>query len=134
MDKNLKAAITKGKAEKTRKQNAEKKAAEDARSEHEKFIASQMKYARDWIKSKLYEKIAKEEASGSTYRSIYLGSGNVDGIPAEAIYEAAKKVKGLKPTYRCGAIYQDAEFQGVGEPEYSIGWESPDQEDNEGDE
>src|SRR5512135_3862259 len=97
MDKNLKEAIDKGRAAKEKKEREERKVAEAARDEHQKRIKSYLPKARKWIQDVLYKKIAEEEASGRTYRSIYLGSGFVDGIPAEAIYEAAKKIKGLKP-------------------------------------
>jgi hypothetical protein len=133
MDKKLKEAIDKGRAAKERKERAERKAREDARTEHQKYIASFLPQARKWIKDVLYAEIAKEEASGSTYRSIYLGSGKRNGIPAEAIYEAAKKIKGLKPTYECPPIYEHAEFQGVGDPIYSIKWDSTDPNDNRND-
>ena len=133
MDKNLKEAIDKGRAAKEKKEREERKVADTARAEHEKRIKSYLPKARKWIQDVLFKKIAEEESSGHTYRSIYLGSGFVDGIPAEAIYEAAKKVKGLKPTYECPPIYENAEFQGVGEPIYRVGWESTDPNDNRND-
>ncbi len=133
MDKKLKDAIDKGRATKEKKDREARKVAEAARSEHQKYIDKHMPAARKWIQDVLLEKIAEEEATGHTYRSIYLGSGNVDGIPAEAIYEAAKKIKGLKPTYNCPPIYENAEFQGTGDPIYSIGWESTDPNDNRND-
>lgn len=133
MDKSLKEAIDKGRAAKEKKEREERKVAEAARAEHEKRIKSYLPKARKWIQDVLFKKIADEEASNSTYRSIYLGSDNVDGIPAEAIYEAAKKIKGLKPTYERPLIYENAECVGVSEPIYRIGWESTDPNDNRND-
>lgn len=133
MDKNLKDAIDKGRAAKEKREREERKIAEATRSEHQKRIDAQLPKARKWIKDVLFAKIAEEEAAGRTYRSFYLGSTTFDGISAEAIYEAAKKIKGLKPTYNCPPIYENAEFQGTGEPIYSIGWESTDPNDNRND-
>lgn len=133
MDKKLKEAIDKGRAVKEKKEKEEAKKAASERSAREKYINSYLPQARKWIEEVLFVKIAKEESLGSNYRSIYLGSDQKDGIPVEAIFEAAKKVKGLKPTYTCPAIYESAEFQGCGEPQYSIGWESTDPNDNRND-
>lgn len=133
MDKKLKKAIDKGRSAKEKKDSENRKAADVARTEHQKLIDSQLPKARKWINDVLFAKIATEEAAGHTYRNIHLGSTSVDGISAEAIYEAAKKIKGLKPTYECPAIYENAEFQGTGDPEYRIGWESADPNDNRND-
>lgn len=133
MDKELKEAIDKGRSAKEKKARAEAKVQAAERSEHQKYIDRELPKARKWIKEVLFAKIAEEEASGHTYRNIYLGSDIIDGISCEAIYQAAKKIKGLKPTYSRGAIYENAEFQGTGELEYSIGWESTDPNDNRND-
>lgn len=135
MDKALKDAIDQGRAAKEKKEREERKALDAARVEHQKYIKGQLSKARKWINDVLFAKIAEAEASASyqVHRSIYLGSGNIDGIPAEAIYEAAKKIKGLKPTYECPLIYENAECQGIGEPIYRIGWESTDPNDNRND-
>lgn len=135
MDKTLKDAIDKGRSAKEKKEREERKVIEAAQAEHRKYIESQLPKARKWIKDVLYTKIAEAEAQTSNYihRSIYLGSTTFDGISAEAIYEAAKKIKGLKPTYNCPPIYENAEYQGSGDPIYSIGWESTDPNDNRND-
>ncbi len=133
MDKKLKEAIDKGKSNKEKKARKERKVVDKQRAKHKKYIDSYLPKARKWIQDVLFVEIAKEEAAGCTYRSIYLGSNYKDGIPAEAIYEAAQKIKGLKATYSCGSIYENAECVGVGEKEYSIGWESTDPNDNRND-
>jgi hypothetical protein len=133
MDQKLKNAIDKGRAAKEKKDREDRKAADAVRTAHEKAIKAQLGNARRWIDEVLMAKIAEAEASGTHYRNYYLGSGNVDGISAEAIYEAAKKVKGLHPTYNCPPIYENAEFQGTGEPVYSISWDSTDPNDNRDD-
>lgn len=133
MDQKLKNAIDKGRAAKEKKDREERKAADAIREAHEKAIKAQMGKARRWIDEVLMAKIVEAEASGTRYRSYYLGSTTVDGISAEAIYEAAKKVKGLHPTYTCPPIYENAEFQGTGEAVYSISWDSTDPNDNRDD-
>lgn len=135
MDKKLKEAIDKGRATKEKKEAAEQKALEDKRAEHRKYIKKHLPAAREWIATVLFAKIAEVESSTANYKSrfIYLGSGHEAGIPVEAIYEAAQKIKGLKPTYECHSIYESGECVGVGEPVYSIKWESTDPNDNRND-
>lgn len=133
MDKKLKEAIDKGRAVKEKKDREKQKVAEVARTAHQKLVDLQLPSARKWIQDVLFPEITKQEALGPCYRSIYLGSDYKDGILAEAIYEAAKKIKGLKPTYNCPPVYEHAEFQGPGVPIYSIGWESTDPNDNRND-
>lgn len=132
MNKNLKEAIAKGKAEKAAKDKTRNEENQKIYNEYEKMIQRHLPAARKWIKEVLFKKIAEEEAKATNYiyRSVYLGSGTKDGIPVQAIYEAAKKVKGLKPTYNCPPIYENAEFQGCGEAQYSIGWESIEDDEN----
>jgi hypothetical protein len=58
---------------------------------------------------------------------------DADGIPAEAIFQAAKKIKGLKPRVEYPSIYENAEFVGTGDAQYSIEWESLDPNDHRND-
>jgi hypothetical protein len=133
MDKDLKEAIEKGRLAKEAKERAEAKAAQIERTERQKFIDSKMPAARKWVKEVLFARIAEEETKRQPYRNIYLGSDYVDGIPAEAIFEAAKKVKGLKPMTEHSPIYESGECVGIGETEYRILWESLDPNDNRND-
>ena len=133
MDKDLKAAIEKGRLAKEAKERAEAKVATVQRTERQKFIDSKMPAARKWVKEVLLAKIAEEETKSRPYRNIYLGSDYVDGIPAEAIYQAAKKVKGLEPVTERSPIYESGECVGIGETEYRIKWESLDPNDNRND-
>jgi hypothetical protein len=134
MDENLKKAIEKGRAKKAAKLR-ESRAASDAKtSEHQKYINKYLPEARKWIKNKLFKQIAQAEADFQNYssRNIPL-SDSEDGIPAEAIFQAAKKVKGLKPRVEYPSIYENAEFVGTGDAQYSIEWESLDPNDHRND-
>lgn len=135
MDKKLKEAIDKGRSAKEKKVSTERAILEEKQAQHKKYINSHLPAAKKWINDVLFARIAQKEAENINYisRSIYLGSGTQDGIPVESIYEAAKKVKGLLPTYECPAIYESGECVGVSEPIYSIKWESIDPNDNRND-
>ena len=129
MDKKLKEAIAKGKAEKAAKEQAERAGlSAEAKARQDAFEAALPK-ARKWIKEVLFPKIAEIEAKGTNYRQYVLGRYE-DGIPAEVIYEAAKKIKGLRPITKTYPIYQWAEYQGQSDPSYFIEWDS--EEDNKG--
>jgi hypothetical protein len=133
MDKDLKKAIEKGRLAKGAKERAEAKAAQVERTARQKFIDSKIPAARKWVKEVLFARIAEEETKSLPYRDIYLGSGYVDSIPIEAIYEAAKKVKGLQPVTERSPIYESGECVGIGETEYRIKWESLDPNDSRND-
>lgn len=128
MNTKLKEAISKGRTIKENKKREEKAKIEAARSEHQKYIDSMLPKARKWIQTVLYDKIAEIEASNAAYKSVYLGSNDVDGIPAEAIYEAAKKIKGLCPEAKCYPSYTgDIDYPVYGDPVYEIKWSSADE-------
>lgn len=130
MNTKLKEAISKGRAIKENKKREEKAKTEAERSQHQKYIDSMLPKARKWIQNVLYDKIAKIEASNAAYKSVYLGSNDVDGIPAEAIYEAAKKIKGLCPEYKCYPSYEkDIDWPVYGDPIYEIKWNSTDEDE-----
>ena len=104
MDKKLKEAIVKDKAEKAAKEQAERAGLlAEAKARQDAFEAALPK-ARKWIKEVLFPKIAEIEAKGTNYRQYVLGRYE-DGIPAEVIYEAAKKIKGLRPITKTYPIY-----------------------------
>lgn len=131
MDKLLKNAIENGQTIKSQEEKKVAQEREDARNAHLKLVESELPKARKWIKEILFAKIAEEEAKSYIYRSIYLGDYTyTDGVLTEAIYEAAKEIEGLKPRYDRPAIYEHAEFQGVGDPVYRIEWESSDSSNN----
>jgi hypothetical protein len=132
MNKDLKAAIENGMSAKQKEQHAREKAEQKASKQRQIHIKSQLPKARKWIEKVLFAEIAKIEAelTSDYQRSIYLGDGR-DGISAEAIYMAAKEVDGLIPFIDHGAIYENAEYQGPGEPSYYIKWKSIDSKDND---
>lgn len=120
MDDRLKMALDKAKAMKEEVEARKQAALKVANDEHKAWLARYMPAARKWINEKLYDLIAHEEATCPySDKKVWLGSGHKDGVPVEAIYEAAKEVEGLIPSYHRGAIYQDAEYQN-----YTIRWKS----------
>jgi len=128
IDKRLQDALNKAVTQKAAKDKKARDANEEARLEHERYIKKWLPKARKWISEKLFPRITEEEASGRHY--ILLGSQYENGIPSEAIYEAAKKVKGLKSVMKTSPIYENAEYVGQSEPSYWIEWESTDPNDH----
>ncbi len=130
IDDMLKAALDKAVKKKQAKAKIASSANQLAKDEHNKFLKKWMPKARLWIKEKLFDQITEAEASGKHY--ILLGCYE-SGIPSEVIYEAAKKIKGLKPVIKTRPIYENAEYVRDSEPTYSIEWDSTDPNDHRND-
>ncbi len=131
IDKRLQEALNKAVTKKAAKDRKLRDANQAARDEHQAYIKKWMPKARAWIEEKLFAQITEAEAEGRHY--ILLGTRYESGIPSEAIYEAAKKVKGIRAIMKTYPIYENAEYQCESEPSYSIEWDSTDPNDHRDD-
>jgi len=131
IDKRLQEALDKAAKQKAAEDKKARDENEIARKEHEAFIKKWLPKARKWIDEKLFNQIVEAEANNRHY--ILLGSHYEDGIPSEAIYEAVKKVKGLKAIVKTSPVYENAEYVGQSEPSYWIEWESTNPNDHRND-
>ena len=127
IDDMLKAALDKAVKKKQAKAKIASSANQLAKDEHNKFLKKWMPKARLWIKEKLFDQITEAEASGKHY--ILLGCYE-SGIPSEVIYEAAKKIKGLKPVEK--RSFPTDNYPN-GAPVYYIEWDSTDPNDHRND-
>jgi hypothetical protein len=130
VDKRLQEALDKAITKKASKDRKLRDANQAARDEHQKYIKKWLPKARAWIDEKLFTQIAEAESEGRHY--ILLGRYEL-GIPSEAIYEAAKKIKGIRSIMKTFPIYENAEYQCESEPSYSIEWDSTDPNDHRND-
>jgi hypothetical protein len=130
MDKRLQNALNKAVQKKQTKQRQTSDTNQEAKKVHDKFIKKWLPKARAWIDKKLFKQIADAEASGIHY--ILLGRYE-DGIHSEVIYEAAKKIKGLRAVRKQYPTYENAEPSGWSEPTYAIEWDSTDPNDHRND-
>lgn len=126
VDERLQVALNKAIANKKQKERKTADAVQIAQDEHAKFIRKWMPKARKWINEKLFKQITEAETNGIHY--LLLGRYE-DSIPSEVIYEAAKKIKGLRPVLKRNPIYRDGEDtdrEDTGEYiiHYSIEWDS----------
>ncbi len=96
IDDDLSKAIKAGNKAKSAAERKKTKEADDARKKHKEYIKSQIPEAKKWIKDVLMKKITEETAKGCSRISLGDRHGH-PGISAEAIYEAAKMIDGLKP-------------------------------------
>lgn len=130
MDKKLKEAIVKGKSEKEAKVHDEEKIRQNKTERHHEMIKSYLPKARKWINEVLFAKIAQAEKEMQSYSTRVISlRDNEDGIPAQAICEAARKIKGLHPGTRNYSVYENAECVGV-EISYQIEWDANSEDTN----
>ncbi len=115
MDPRLKKALDNSKKEQEKKEREERRKKEKEIADHKKYIKSKMAEAKKWIDANLFSLI--EAADKTPYsKRVYLRDSY--GLPAEALYEAAKKIKGLRAVadwrwnnsnpddYNCGGYYE----------------------------
>ena len=129
MDKRLQKALNKAVQQKQAKQRVSANVSSEAKKEHDKFIKKWMPKARAWIDEKLFPQIVEAESNSKHY--ILLGRYE-DSIPSEVIYEAAKKVSGLKASVKTAQSYDHI----FGDPTiitYVIEWDSTDPNDHRND-
>jgi cell division protein FtsI/penicillin-binding protein 2 len=130
MDKKLKAAIEKGKLEKQVEIDKERKLQRAEVDEHHQMIKSYLPQARKWVNEILFAKIAQAEKEMKSYSTRVISLRDYeDGIPAQAICEAAGKIKGLHPGKQSYCIYENAEVVGV-ECSYEIRWDADSEDTN----
>lgn len=133
MDKRLKASIEKGKAEKEAEFRKEQKLQQTEADQHRKMIKSHLPKANKWIDEVLFAKIAQAEKEMKSYSTRVISLRDYeDGIPAQAIYEAAQKIKGLRPCIQSHTIYENCEAVGS-DWSYEIRWDAePEDTNNKG--
>ena len=127
IDDMLKAALDKAVKKKQAKAKIASSANQLAKDEHNKFLKKWMPKARLWIKEKLFNQITEAESNGK--HNILLGC-HENGIPSIVIFEAAKKIKGLKPVEK--RSFPTDNYPN-GAPVYYIEWDSTDPNDHRND-
>ena len=123
----LKAALDKAIKKRQAKEKKALGAKQEESDEHNRFIKKWMPKARLWIKEKLFDQITEAEANGKHF--VLLGRYE-SGVPSEVIFEAAKKIKGLKPVMKRSFTTDE---HPTGAPVYYIEWDSTDPNDHRND-
>jgi|SRR5271166_2600407 len=123
VDKRLQEAVQKGFEKRTK---AQRKTADEAQAKleaHQNELKRQLPKARAWVKDKLFEEIAKEEARGS--RTLVLDD-YVDGISTEVIFNLVRKIDGLDISCREATLWEDSDYGKITGLRYYITWKSAD--------
>lgn len=122
MDPRLKKAIELGQSSREHQEKLARAEVKRKQKEYQDYIKSKLPAARKWIDETLFDMIIQSESKGTNYMEVYIK--DMAGLPARAIYEAAKEIDGLIPIAKSHPIYENAEYVGESETEYRIAWGS----------